>query len=403
MVINKKCQLIPLEGDKLSIRSAIFSDNELKQWFYGQEGINHYLEGYNGRLMMAIKSILGSTLMTEKTVIFNKFVPFTSILAEFISHIKQKAEAKAQTELTQVVLGRPVRFHDEDDAKDDLAQQTLEAIMTSLGFKEVIFQYEPIAAALTYEQAIDSEQLALIIDIGGGTSDFTVIRLAPGKTTCDRANDVLSNCGIHIAGTDFDKIINFKTVMPSLGLGSTVKSTANNMEVPSSFYHDLTTWYTLNKLYERSTLSRLQSIRATANQKQLLSRLIYVLQNRLGHHILNTVESSKQLLSDEYETTLDLSFVEDNLAINLTRNKMNEMIQDHVQKIVNRVEQTITMAGIKTPDIHAVFYTGGSTKIPFIQSEINVLFPQAKIVHGDAFGSVGMGLTLDAQRKFGAY
>lgn len=396
------CRLIPLEGDKLSIRSAIFCDNDENQWVFGQEGIEHYLEGSHGRLMMAIKSLLGSSLMEEKTVIFNQLVPYTHMLSVFVQHIKQKAETFAGQELTHLVLGRPVRFHDDNDDKDRLAQTTLETIVRDAGFKEITFQYEPIAAAIAYETSITKEQLALIVDMGGGTSDFTIIRLRPKQVTASRKEDVLSYGGIHIAGTDFDKRISLNTVMPTLGMGSTAKNSGGNIVVPSSFYHDLTQWHLLNQLYNSSTIARVQAVRTMANEKHLLSRLMYVLQHRLGHYILETVETNKQLLSNQLETTLDLSFIENNLNVLLTRSYMNKLLAEYIQKIVAKILQTVEQAGVKPSDINAVFYTGGSTKIPEIHNTINPLFPEADIIQGDAFGSVGLGLTIDAERQYGA-
>ena len=398
---NNNCQLVPLDGDKLSIRSAIFCDNEKKEWVYGQHGIDDYLEGVPGRLMMAIKSVLGSSLMEEDTVIFNELVPFTKILSQFVKHIKNTAEKTLGNELTQVVLGRPVRFDDHDDNKDRYAQDTLEKIARDLGFKEILFQYEPIAAALTYEMSIQSEQLALIIDMGGGTSDFTVIRLHPNTKKLDRTGDVLANCGIHIAGTDFDQRLSIKTIMPLLGMGSLMRGSSSDIEVPSIFYHNLTTWHTLNNLYKPTTLTQVRSIQTMAYEKNLLARLLHVLQRRSGHRILDVVETCKQRLSDELEILLDLSFIESGLDTSIERTTLNESIEDHLQKIINTIQKTIKTAGIKSTDINAIFYTGGSTKIPLIREKINAMFPQAQVVQGDAFGSVGLGLTIDAQRKFG--
>ncbi|MEO8402178.1 MAG: Hsp70 family protein [Gammaproteobacteria bacterium] len=399
--MNNICQLVPLENNKPTIRSAIFCDAEDKRWVFGQEGINSYLNGVPGRLMMALKSVLGSSLMDDKTVIFEEFIPYSSVLKHFVSHLKSTAEKRAETELTHVVLGRPVRFHDNDDEKDRLAQNTLETIVRELGFKEVSFQYEPIAAAMAYETSIQTEQLALIIDMGGGTSDFTVIRLQPGSTSPYRSDDVLANCGIHIAGTDFDQRLSTKTVMPLLGMGSHMRGSSSDIEVPSMFYHDLTTWHTLSNLYGSSTLSQVKSILSMSHEKPLISRLLSVLKSRAGHHILDVVETGKQRLSEEQSIKLDLSFIEDELSSIVQRSTFNDVIEDHVQRILDTITQTIQLAAVKHSDISAIFYTGGSTKIPIIREKINVLFPHAEVVQGDAFGSVGLGLTLDAQRKYG--
>ncbi|MDR3490850.1 MAG: Hsp70 family protein [Gammaproteobacteria bacterium] len=396
-----RCQLVPLQNDKPIIRSAIFCDNELHEWLYGQEGIDCYLDGIPGRLMMSIKSVLGSPIMEDETLIFNEMISYTAILSHFIQHIKSIAENKIQHELTQVVIGRPVRFHDNDNKMDAEAQNTLEKIARMVGFEEVSFQFEPIAAALAYETSITKEQLALIIDMGGGTSDFTIIRLRPGVNKANRSDDVLANCGIHIAGTDFDQALSLETIMPMLGMGSLIKGSSSDIEMPSMYYYDLTAWHTLNNLYKPATLAHLRTLHMAAYEKELIARLIHVLKIKAGHHILHAVEMSKQELSTKTKVITDISFIEDKLNMLITRETFNGVIAGHLEKIMSTIQQTVKTAGIVNGDISAIFYTGGTTKIPIIQEKINALFPNAEIILGDVFGSVGLGLTIDAQRKYG--
>lgn len=397
---NERPQLVSLENNRPTIRSAIFCDAEHKEWIFGQEGVNRYLSSVPGRLLMSLKSVLGSSLMDEETLIFNEFVSYTKILGRFIHHIKILAEQTSGSELTQVVLGRPVHFHDTDVKQDKQAQDTLEKIANDVGFKEVSFQFEPIAAALSYETIITTEQLALIIDMGGGTSDFTIIRLRPGVHSAHRNEDVLSNAGIHIAGTDFDHKLSLNSVMPLLGLGSLMRGSSSQIEVPLMYYHDLTTWHTLTNLYTAKTISHVKSIRSVAQEKHLLQRLLNVLENRVGHHILDVVETSKQKLSDVNQISMDLNFIESELNVTLQRSMLNGVIQDYLTRIIQTILHTITLAGVKPTDISAIFYTGGSTKIPIIREQINPLFPNAEIIQGDAFGSVGLGLTIEAKRRY---
>jgi hypothetical chaperone protein len=394
--------LVPLEGDKVAMRSAIFCDTEQKEWVFGQKGIDTYLEGAPGRLMMALKSVLGSPLMEDKTYIFNEYISYADVLGYFMRHVKTKAEKFADTELTHVVLGRPVHFDDNDLGNDQHAQNTLEKIARELGFKEVSFQFEPIAAAMTYEMSVKKEQLALIIDMGGGTSDFTIIRLRPGMKTADRSSDVLANCGIHIAGTDFDQRLSLKTVMPLLGMGSLMKGSSSDIEIPSMFYHDLTTWHTLHNLYGVNTLTNIRSIHSMSYEKHLITRLVDILKNRTGHHVLDAVETTKQRLSDAERILLELDFIENDLSVSVERGLFNQVIEDQLQNILKTIDETVTQAAVKPTDINAIFYTGGSTRIPAIRDKINAMFPEATVVQGDAFGSVGLGLTIDAQRKYGS-
>ncbi len=399
-LVNNSCQLVPLENDKVTLRSAIFCDIEMAQWVFGQEGVNRYLEGVPGRLMTSLKTVLGSSLMDEKTVIFNKLVPYTQVLFNFMRHIKNLAEKATKKELTRAVFGRPVYFHDHDPQKDQQAQNTLEAIGKDLGFTEIVFQYEPIAAARAYEATISQEQLALIVDIGGGTSDFTVIRLHPKTASHDRSKDLLANNGVHIAGNNFDQKLSLTTVMPLLGMGTKMRGSSSEIEVPSSFYHDLTTWHTLSNLYSAKTIAHLGSLLTVANDKEKIQRLISVLKDHTGHHILDAVEKNKQHLSTQTEALLQLDFIEDDLKMLVRRTTFHQAISTQLEKILATVKQTLQMAQVRYEEISAIFYTGGSSKIPIIREQINSLFPAAKVIQGDAFGSVGLGLTIEAQRLF---
>jgi hypothetical chaperone protein len=398
--IDNTVRLVPLENNKPTIHSAIFCDTESKQWIFGQEGINRYLESIPGRLMMSLKSVLGSSLMDDETLIFNESISYAAVLSKFIWHIKSRAEQFADAELNYAVFGRPVHFHDTDPEKDRIAEATLASIARDIGFKEVSFQYEPIAAALTYETTIKTEKLALIIDMGGGTSDFTVIRLRPGVAPVERTHDVLANAGIHIAGTDFDHKLSLHTVMPLLGMGSLMRGSSSDLEIPSGYYYDLTTWHMLTHLYNAKTIAHVAAICNVAHNKQLLGRLLYVLKHRAGHHILHEIENVKQQLSDTLEVPLNLDFIENDLKATATRQLFNEVIHHDLEKIVATILQTIKISGVNATDINAIFYTGGSTKIPIIREMINPLFPNAEIVQGDAFGSVGLGLTIDAERRY---
>lgn len=396
---GQKINMVPLEEGKPTLRSAIFFDFDAHKCVFGQQGISEYLSHGHGRLMMSLKSVLGSNLMQEKTYIDKKLISYTDILEYLIKYIKSKAESAAGHELTQVVLGRPVRFHDHDDKKDRLAQETLEQVARNVGFKTLHFQFEPIAAAIAYEQTIQKEQLALIVDLGGGTSDFSIIRLNPNvQNTNDRKQDVLANRGIHIGGTDFDTRFSLELVMPHMGLLGRMQGISGTIEIPSSYYHDLTTWHTINGLYTHQTRRSLQAIHNHALEPKLIRRLINVIEKQQGHKILNAVEQAKCLLSDLEHTSLDLNFIEDNFVIKTEKLQFQGIIQDKVQQLVDTVFATLMDAGLKNNAIDSIFFTGGTTQIPIIRQSIQESFPNATLVQGDVFSSVGRGLILEAKR-----
>lgn len=398
---NEILTMVPLEQGKPIIRSAIFFESDTNTCQFGQRGVNDYLSGIPGRLLMSLKSVLGSSLMQETTLIQGKRVPYTEILGCLIRYIKQQAEQEAGHELNQVVLGRPVHFHDQDNKKDQLAQNTLEKIVRDQGFKTVLFQYEPIAAAIAYEQTIFNEQLALIVDLGGGTSDFTVIRLRPPlqNRQNDRTEDVLANDGIHIGGTDFDTRFSLREVMPQLGLGSFMQGISNSIPIPASYYHDLTTWHTIHNLYTHSAKRSVQSIWNMAFEKKPIERLLSVMEKQQGHKILYEVEQGKCLLSQSLNACLDLSFMEDGFVHSVTRERFQEMIIDKVSELIETLLNTVKMANVNTGSIHSIFFTGGSTQIPIIRQQIAAHFPSANLVQGDVFNSVGKGLIIDAKQR----
>lgn len=406
---GQQIKMVPLEQGKPTLRSAIFFDYDNHRCIFGQQGISEYLAQGHGRLMMSLKSVLGSALMKEKTFIDKKWVSYTDILAHLLSHIKHQAEKVAGRDLTKVVLGRPVRFHDYDDTRDQLAQDTLEEVARRIGFETILFQFEPIAAALAYEQSIDKEQLALIVDLGGGTADFSVIRLEPQlknqmKTTQqqsrDRHQDVLANRGVHVGGTDLDTRFSVELVMPHMGFGGRMKGVSGTIEIPSSYYHDLTTWHTINGLYTHSTRRSLDEIYNHAVNPKPIRRLINVIEMQQGHKILNEIEQAKCFLSSADHTTLDFNFIEENFLIHALKTQFETAIQDKIEQLIQTLLETVQAANIKNTAIDSIFFTGGTTQIPIIRQRIKACFPKATFVQGDVFSSVGKGLILDAQQRF---
>lgn len=401
---GKQIQMVPLEDNKPTLRSAIFFDYDNHRVIFGQKGITDYLTGGHGRLMMSLKSILGSSLMKEKTYIDTRWVTYTDILEHLLRYIKTRAEALKGDEITHVVMGRPVRFHDTDDERDRLAEKTLEKVAHQIGFKSVYFQFEPIAAALAYEHTLQQEQIAFIVDLGGGTSDFSVIRLNPGfasqSSKRDRQQDVLSNQGIHIGGTDLDTRFSLKLVMPHLGLGGKMRGITNIIEIPSSFYHELTTWHTINGLYTHKTRRAIHDIAIYALEKEPIHRLLSVIEKQEGHRILNEVELAKCALSDDETAILNMDFIENNFIISTKKLEFEEVIRDKVEDLMQTIAGTVKASGLKPEAIDSIFFTGGTTQIPAIRNRIQQFFPSARVVKGDVFSSVGKGLILDAARRF---
>jgi len=264
-----------------------------------------------------------------------------------------------------------VHFVDDDVKRDVDAENQLKVIALQSGFTDVEFQFEPIAAALAYESALASEQLALVVDIGGGTADFTIIRLSPERRLkASRADDILSTTGVS------DRLL------------------------PGSVYFDLATWHRIPLLYNASTLTQVKQMKLEAIRKDDVQILIDVLEGQYGHQLAGAVEQSKIELSDELSAQFSLEEVSTSLQSSITRDVFENAIADCVEQLIACIKESMSTAGVQSAAITSIFYTGGSSAIPLLKSEIDRFFPSASSVSGDAFGSVGLGLTIDAARKF---
>ncbi|MGB3386616.1 MAG: Hsp70 family protein [Pseudaminobacter sp.] len=392
-------QLVALEGDQVTMPSAVFYNFEDNGTYFGRRAIADYTDHVEGRLLRALKSVLGSSLIHEKTRIKARTIAFTDIIGSFIGYLKDRLETEAGTAVESVVLGRPVHFVDEAEAADREAQDQLESAARAQGFKHIAFQFEPIAAALDYEQRVTREELALIIDIGGGTSDFSIVRVSPERARADdRREDILAGTGIHIGGTDFDKLLSVTHVMPELGYKTPTKDGKRNL--PAGYFFDLATWQRINLLYTPKAMTELKQMRYEAARPELVERMIDIVSYRQGHALASRVEQAKIDLTDATETIMDISLPGERLRLPVTRAGLDEAIGETVERVVAVVSRTVADAGLKPGQITTLFLTGGSTAIPLLKQRILALFPEATAVEGDMFGSVGLGLALDARRKF---
>lgn len=401
-----KPALLALEEGKVTLPSVVFFDVEDDQVTYGRAALGNYLAGYEGRLMRSMKSLLGTSLMDGQTEVQGKSVAFRQLLAQFIRELKIRAEKSAGTQFSQAVMGRPVHFIDDDAKADKLAQDTLEEIARAAGYKEVQFQYEPIAAAFDYESRINKEELVLIADIGGGTSDFSLVRLSPERAhRIDRKDDILGNGGVHIGGTDFDKYLSLNHVMPLLGLGGRLGS---QIEVPSSYYFNLATWHTINLTYTQKVWRELQEVYRDINTPELrlrFERLLNLVEERDGHWLAIKSEEAKILLSDQQSIDLPLERLrskQPTAACHLALDQagLQTSIAHLTSNIGNTVKTVLNMANIKPEQVDTVFFTGGSSGVRGLRQQIASIVPTATKVEGDLFGSIGAGLGLDAARRF---
>lgn len=399
IIDNGMARLVPVEGAAVTIPSAVFFNFEDGHTYFGRRAIEDYTLNSEGRLMRALKSVLGTSLIHEKTRIKARTMPFSDIIGLVLGHLKSHLDTAHGTDVEHIVLGRPVHFVDEDEAADRSAQDELEKAARKQGFHHIEFQFEPIAAAMDYEQTVEREEIALIADIGGGTSDFSIVRVSPeARRRADRREDVLANTGVHVGGTDFDRLLSVARVMPELGYMTPTKDGKRNL--PVSYFFDLATWQRINSLYTNKAMTDLRQIRYDAARPHLVDRMIDIVQHRQGHALAGRVERAKIELAKGRAAAIDLGLAEEKVLVPLGPAALDEAIVTAVARIDATVDATLAEAGLAVERVDTLFMTGGSTGIPAVHAAIARRFPQARIVKGDVFGSVGLGLALDAHRKF---
>jgi hypothetical chaperone protein len=392
--------LVPLEGENLTIPSALFYSLEDGRTYFGRAAVFEYMDGAEGRFMRALKSILGTSLMKDTTQVGRERLRFEAIIGRFLRHLRGRLEAERGTAPEKVVLGRPVRFVDEDDEADRQAEAQLEAAARMEGFRHIEFQFEPVAAALSHENAIDAEQLALVVDIGGGTSDFSVLRLSPERARrADRRDDILSTTGVHIGGTDFDRQLNIAKAMPHFGLGS---STADGKRrLPVWYFNDMATWHRINTLYTRRNADDIRMLIREAAEPEKLERYAHLLRHRSGHRLAAEVEKTKIALTDADTGIIALREPGLALEVPVARAEFEAASHDLVDRIGASIDDALIQAGTKADAIETVILTGGGVQVPAVEKTATARFQRARISRSDRFGSVGLGLAIDAARRFG--
>jgi len=400
---HDRVTMVPLEGAHISVPTCIFYNTEQPPHsvHFGREAQTLYREGYQGRLLRSLKSILGTSLAQESTAIGYKSLKLADVLTSFLAHLKVKAELVAKQSLEQVVIGRPVHFIDGDPTADQRAQGELEAIAQKAGFKDIRFQYEPIAAALAYEADLTSDETVLVADLGGGTADFSILHLSPKRAQeVDRRADVLGNSGVHLGGTDLDRLLSYRCVMPELGLGSRYRDTV--LEMPLTPYTLLSTWHKINLLYTPRALVDIAEMVRGAAKPEKVQRLQTLVENRAGHALAHQVEAAKIALSTQPRTEIDLRELLGGLVVPVRERDFLLAIQGAVDSIVATVADLVKVAQINPVAIHTIFFTGGTSAVPALRQAICAELPHARVIDGDPVAAVGRGLTLSAAVQFDA-
>jgi hypothetical chaperone protein len=365
----------------------------------GDEAIDHYLaSGANGRLIQSLKSFLADRLFDE-TNIMGDYYSLEDLITPILQRLRKVAEDQFGELPPRVVVGRPVHFSSaQNDADDERATKRLEAALRRAGWQEITFEFEPVAAAYHYASTIAREELILVADFGGGTSDFSIVRLRPPSSTAPRDRyEILANDGVALAGDSFDGEIVRRLVAPELGRGSQYRTPYGQMlPMPTWFYAQMERWHFLSFLKAPTTMNKLRDLEHQAMAPEKIRALIHIVENDLGYLLFKSVEQTKLALSD-LEATM-FRFADTDVAIEkpASREAFESWIAHELRAIAQCVDRVLASAEVLPDSIDSVFLTGGSSFVPVVRRIFAKAFGADKIRTGSEFTSIARGLALRA-------
>jgi hypothetical chaperone protein len=355
---------------------------------FGQQALADYLqEPEEGYYIKSPKSFLGASGLVPIQIEL-----FEDIVASMMSHIKTLAEATLGKTISQAVIGRPINFQGlRSEQSNQQAIEILTKAAKRVGFKDVEFQYEPVAAGFEYESNLTHETKVLVVDIGGGTTDCSMLLMGPKQAVqSDRGQHFLSHSGERVGGNDFDIALALNKFMPSFGLNSHFKT---GKPIPVNSFWKAMAINNINdqtEFYSSANGRVIKQLIRDAEQPAFISRLLTIQQQKLSYRVVNAAEQSKVALTDNDQHQTDLFDIDDDLSITLQQIDFSSACQRELTTIAGLMKEAIKQANCE-PDV--VFVTGGTAKSPVINRFLQQQFEQTPIVVGDHFGSVTAGLT----------
>lgn len=393
-------QFVDGDGMTSTFKSVIYfgprrkSGRESSHVVAGPQAVREYLESEaRGRLVQSVKSYLPSLSFTQ-TQIFGRYYTIEELIAIILRKMREVATAQFGQVEGPVVIGRPVRFVGEDDGGEELALTRLRAAAAMAGFDDVVFEFEPVAAAFQYEIGLDHDELVLIGDFGGGTSDFSLLRLGPSRRS--RGRHVLGTEGAPMAGDTFDGRVVRRVVAPKLGLGSHFHSMGKEFTVPSWIYSMLEKWHLVSFLKTPRTLKVIKDVMVSASEPEKLQALYHLIQEDLGYDLFRAVEATKVSLSTAESAPFVFRDTPTEMNDVVDRQDFETWIQPEIQTLSYTVDKLLDRCGVTHSDVDSVFLTGGSSLVPAVRRVFESKFGPGRVRGGGELTSVAKGLALCA-------
>jgi len=365
---------------------------ETGTFLFGEAGFKQYLKTpEKGRLIYSPKNFLGANLLSGQKD------AFVGLIAKQLSFFKEAAEAQLGKKVTGAVIGRPVKYHGTRGEDGNSQAITIMTEASKLaGFEKIDFLEEPIAAAYRIEQNLTEEKVALVIDIGGGTTDVCCIRLGTQKLhEYDRQQDVLSVTGTRLGGMECDKNLILKCIAPAMGLGT---ETTNGIPIPPLYYNDMVAVDDiprLNKFFTDETGLEIAQTISVAKEPKKLEKLLIVQEEKQSARLVNSSRMAKEMLSEKDHIVLPLKYIEPDFTVELTENDLKRSMVGWMSRVRALVNECLNNSSEK-PDI--LFLTGGMSLSPVVQKDIKEMLPDMPMVTADAFKSISEGLSIQANK-----
>jgi len=399
-------------GTTESFRSVLYLEQRkhagrtLIKGFTGPAGIEQYLQAeHKGRLIQSLKSYLTSRTLTGTEVFGRRYI-IEDLISRILTDLRLSAERQFDQPIRHATVGRPVRFVGADSAEDDdFAVERLRQAFLHAGFESVAFEMEPIAAAYAYESTLDHDELILIGDFGGGTSDFSLLHVGPGVRGRGRtAKDLLGNSGLGLAGDNFDARIVRKLVSPALGSDSFERSYAQAADrpariipaVPAWIYANLERWHYLSFLKTRKVAEILKSARARAQEPRKIEALINLIEEDLGYQLHQAVQRLKIDLSHKESATFRFRDGSMDIVATVSRADFEGWIAGELQSIERCVDALLITSNVAPQEVDRVFLTGGTSFVPAVRGIFEARFTASRVRSGNEFTSVARGLAMRA-------
>jgi len=386
---------LAIEEGAQTLPTAVFFPANGGEMRIGAQAAKALIEGEDGRYMRALKSVLGAPLLHESRPIGGKRRTLADVVTAFLVEVKQRAEARAGREYSRVLSGRPVHFHTADPDRDAQAEADLRACYHAAGFEHVSFLPEPEAAALTSHRLGQSGKIGLIVDIGGGTSDFSVFRTGATQIS------ILANHGIRLGGTDFDRTVSLAYAMPQLGHKGMLRREMGPgvLPMPKAIFADLASWAKIPFLYTQEKRREVAQMLKYAVEPKVLGRLATVLESELGHELAFAVERGKIAANaGQADAQINMRVIEPGLTATIPAQSLGDTLAEHRKNIGAAARETLRMAGVTPDQVSTVILVGGSSLMGIVVDEARAICPDAQLEYSEAFTAVVDGLALATAR-----